>query len=120
MPARVVLDRLSVPIFAVHDDTVLYANRAFELMMGHPDGSLNGCRGTELVDGDDSVEHGSSFLRTGADGLSHLRHADGGCLKVILNSLMDLVHGDGLITLVSVQDVSEQLWESASRRRAIA
>jgi hypothetical protein len=109
-----------VPIFAVHRDTVLYANRAFEELVGRPAGSLHGCRGTELVDGYDSVEPGlASIVRFGAGGLSRLRHADGGCLKVILSSLMELAHGDDLITLVSVQDMSEHFWEKGSRLQAM-
>ena len=89
--------------------------------LGRPAGGLNGCRGTELVDGNDSVEPGlASFLRASSGGVLRLRHADGWCLKVILSSLVKFAHGDDLITLVCVQDMSEQLWENGSQYRAIS
>jgi hypothetical protein len=120
LPAPIVLDRLPVPIFAVHGDTLLYANCAFEQLVGRPAGSLHGCRGTELVDDHLSMEPAglASVVRLVGGGLLRLRHADGWYLKVILSSLMEWAQGDDLITLVSVQDMSEHFWERGSRLRA--
>ena len=49
LPARGLLNRLPVPIWAVHDGAVLYTNRAFEEMLGLPAESLIGAAAVDVI-----------------------------------------------------------------------
>jgi PAS domain S-box-containing protein len=111
LPARILLNRLPVPMWAVHDGEVLYANRAFEEMLGHPAGSLDGTAAADLLaDGTGDGVSVEMMLRERAGRLLGLRHADGSIAKVIVSSPM-LRREDDTVTLVGVQDVTEYVWE---------
>jgi PAS domain S-box-containing protein len=113
LPARVLLDRLPMPILAVHKDTVVYANPAFETMLGHPVGSLGGTAAARLVD-EDTRSEGSvgSTLRRRSGELLGLRHSEGSLIKVVVSQPM-LLRADEQVVLIGVQDVTEHIWESA-------
>jgi PAS domain S-box-containing protein len=113
LPGRLLLDRLPVPVWAVEaaGHTVVYANRAFEQMLGHPAESLSGRAAAELLDGSHTGPlEAAELLRLSAGELLGLRHADGSIVRVIVSQPM-LVRTDDPVTLVGVQDVTEQLWE---------
>jgi len=114
LPVRILLDRLTVPMWAVLDDEVLYVNRAFEEMLGHPVGSLSGALAAKLID-DDTTERMSTamVLRERAGALMGLRHADGSIVKVIVSPPMTMRSDDPVI-LTGVQDITEYVWEKGS------
>jgi PAS domain S-box-containing protein len=102
-----------MPIWAVHDDTVVYANPAFETMLGHPVGTLSGTPAGRLVDEDTKAEGSvGSALRRRAGELLGLRHSDGSLIKVVVSQPM-LLRADEQVVLIGVQDVTEHIWESA-------
>lgn len=112
LPARVLLDRLPMPILAVHDDTVVYANPAFETMLGHPVGSLGGTGAGGLVDEDISGEGSVGLvLRRRAGELLGLQHSDGSLLNVVVSQPL-LLRADEQVVLIGVQDVTERIWEN--------
>jgi PAS domain S-box-containing protein len=111
MPARVLLERLPVPIWAVHSDGIIYANRAFTDMLGYPAASLSGVPAAGfIVDAGPAVPAGV-LIRRHAGELLDLRHADGSIVKVIVSEPM-LWRCNDPVTLVGVQDVTKQTWEN--------
>lgn len=110
LPSALLLDRLPVPILAVHENgSVVFVNRAFE--------DLLGCRRTELVDSpaerlfaDDSDDR-PAVVRTReyAHQIAELRHADGSTVKVLVSDSV-LVRDDDPVAVVVMLDVTEQLW----------
>jgi PAS domain S-box-containing protein len=114
LPAQLVLDRLPVPMWAVHGGKVIYANRAFEEMLGHPVGGLGGTAAADLIVGGTGAGVSvASMLRERAGRLLNLRHADGSVMKVIVSFPM-LLREDDPVTLTGVQDVTEYVWEKGS------
>jgi PAS domain S-box-containing protein len=111
LPSRVLLNRLPVPIWAIQDNTILYANRAFEDMLGSPSDSLTGAAAADLI-ADHVGDAGSAgaMLRQRAGALLNLHHADGSVVTVIVSQPM-LMRANDPVTLVGVQDVTEHLWE---------
>lgn len=111
LPARVLLDRLPVPMWAVRHEQVVYANRAFEEMLGHPVDGLGGAIAVDLIDGE-TVEGRSLavILRDWAGQLLGLRHVDGSIVKVIVSPPM-LMRSDDPVILTAVLDVTQHLWE---------
>lgn len=110
LPARALLDRLPVPIWAVQDDTVIYANPAFADMLGRPAGRLTGADAAALLAYPES-QSTAMVVRQHAGALLGVNHVDGSVLKVIVSEPL-LVRTDDPITLVGVQDVTTQLWEA--------
>ena len=113
MPARVLLDRLPVPILAVHGDTVVYTNEAFAEMIGLDRARLSACCASELIhDGPAPDTSVTSLLQRRAGELMALRHADGSILQVVVSRPM-LIRADDPVTLVGVQDVTEHIWDKS-------
>lgn len=111
LPARILLDRLPVPIWAVRDDQVIYANRAFEEMLGHPVDSLSGAVAVDLIVGQTADRTSvAAVVREWAGQLLDLRHADGSIVKAIVSPPL-LMRGDDTVVLTGVQDVTQHLWE---------
>jgi PAS domain S-box-containing protein len=101
-------------MWAVHDDKVIYANPAFEQMLGHAGDNLNGAAAVDLIDA--GASEGipvTVLLRKRAGELLGLRHADGSIIKVIVSPPM-LLRGDDPVILTGVQDVTEYVWEKGS------
>ncbi len=98
-------------MWAIQDNTILYANRAFEDMLGRPSDSLTGAHAADLI-ADHLGDPGpvGAMLRYRAGALLNLYHADGSVVTVIVSQPM-LMRADDPVTLVGVQDVTEHLWE---------
>lgn len=112
LPPKVLLTRLPVPIWAVRGNTIVFANPAFEEMLGLPAASIEGSSAAALVNdeiGDDAVD---TVLRQRAGKLLGLRHTDGSAVKVIVSMPM-LIRFDEPVVLVGVQDVTQHLWEGS-------
>jgi len=110
LPAQILLDRLPVPIVAIHDGAVVYANRAFKEMLGCPADSLSGAA-ADLIHADTSAEMPAAVvLQEQAGQLVGLCHADGSIVKVIVSKPL-LVRADDPVLLIGVQDVTQHLWE---------
>ena len=76
LPALVVLERLPVPVLAVAEDgTILFANSAFGLMLGHPVEDVLAMKFQDIFC---SAPDGSivSVVREHADQPAELRHSD--------------------------------------------
>jgi PAS domain-containing protein len=113
MPARLLLDRLPVPIWAVHGDTVVYTNDAFAEMIGHDRGHLSAVFASELIRDVPSLDTPlTTLLQRRAGELMALRHADGSILQVVVSRPM-LLRADDPVTLVGVQDVTEHIWDKS-------
>lgn len=110
MPPMVLLARLPVPIWAVRDDAIVFANPAFEEMLGRPAASLNGVNAADLVDDELGGDTVGAVLRQRAGKVLGLRHTDGSTVKVIVSMPM-LIRFDEAVVLVGVQDVTQHLWE---------
>ena len=111
LPARLLLDRLPTPMCAIYRDNIVYANRAFEQLLGHSAGDLVGRAAATLLDDDaDRGDDIASMLRDcGGEPLA-LRQADGFIVKPMVSPPM-LVRADDPITLLAFHDVTDVLWE---------
>lgn len=116
MPSLTLLGRLQIPMLAVHDNKILYANSACEAMLGYGRGQLVGCSCS-------AVFKDAPALGTPMHMITYLRDQSG--------TIIDLVHHDGLVvraivsespfrrdsdpvSLVSLQNVTERLWNGDS------
>lgn len=109
LPALVVLERLPVPVLAVAEDgTILFANSAFGLMLGHPVEDVLAIKFQDIFCAapEESIV---SVVREHADQTVHLRHADGSTVRARL-SRSALLRGDDPVALATFQDLTEQLW----------
>lgn len=109
LPAQLLLNRLSVPMWAIHDGEVIYANHAFEEMLGYAGDSLVGTAAADLIANGDGTPV-ATVLQESAGRLLDLRHADGSIVKVIVSTPM-LKRDDDPVILTAVQDVTEYVWE---------
>ena len=109
LPALVVLERLPVPVLAVAEDgTILFANGAFGLMLGHPVEDVLAIKFQDIFCSapEESIV---SVVREHADRTVELRHADGSTVRAEL-SRSALLRGDDPVALATFQDLTEQLW----------
>ena len=109
LPALVVLERLPVPVLAVAEDgTILFANSAFGLMLGHPVEDVLAMKFQAIFF---SAPGGSivSVVREHAGQTVELRHSDGSTVRARL-SRSALLRGDDPVALATFQDLTEQLW----------
>ncbi|HEY5855376.1 MAG TPA: PAS domain-containing protein [Aldersonia sp.] len=108
IPTPLMLDRLPVPILAVHRDaTIVYANPAFAAMTGYSD--LAGRRLAPLLAAADPGPDPVEVLRAAAATILALRHADGTTVRAWVSESVFL-RADDPVVLVAFQDRTEQLW----------
>lgn len=109
-PVLVLLDRLPVPVLAVaQDGLVIYMNRAFEHMLGYPQGALRECVIGDLVHTVSPPRSAVTELHESAGKIVALTHRDGSTVRAAL-SRSTLERHDDPVMLVCFQDVTEQLW----------
>jgi PAS domain S-box-containing protein len=110
MPARLVLERIPVPSLAIaRDGTILFANRAFADMVGHPPDKLLSMEFSELFRAVPADESAISVVRKYADQLVQLVHADGSVVRARM-SKSALMRDDDPLALATFHDLTEQLW----------
>ncbi|EID78157.1 MULTISPECIES: PAS domain-containing protein [Rhodococcus] len=114
LPVLVLLDRLPVPVLAVaQDGLVIYMNRAFEHMLGYPQGALRECVIGDLVHTVSPPRSAVTELHESAGKIVALTHRDGSTVRAAL-SRSTLERHDDPVMLVCFQDVTEQLWGGGS------
>ncbi len=116
IPAKLLLDRLPVPILAVHQDgTVVHANVAFEHMLGYPRSELIEHPAERIFADTDTGNPtaGAVRLHERAGDVVDLLHTDGSTVKALV-SKSALVREEDPVALVAFCDVTEQLWTQGS------
>jgi PAS domain S-box-containing protein len=110
LPAKVVLDRLPVPVLVVHEDgTVVYANLAFEELLGYERHDMTD-RAAEVIFTDLGADtSATSLLRQKAGSVVELAHTDGSAVRAVVSDSA-LLRDDDPVVLVAFHDVTEQLW----------
>lgn len=84
LPPKLLLDRLPVPILAVHQDgTVVHANVAFEQMLGYLRSELVDQPADQLFVDTSSPRPAPVGLRAAAGEVVDLRHRDGSTVKAL-------------------------------------
>ena len=113
LPASILLDRLPVPILAVHTDgTIVHANPAFDDMLGFDKDAVTG-RATNdvlaaiLPEGITAMD----YLRGAAGDVIALVAEDGSTVRAVVSESV-LTRKDDPVALVCFHDVTEQLWDA--------
>jgi PAS domain S-box-containing protein len=110
LPALVVLERIPVPVVAIaHDGTILFANGAFAVMLGHSREEILALKFPEVFHTLPTDESAVSVVRAHADLVVELRHVDGSTVRARM-SKSALLRGDDTVALATFQDLTEQLW----------
>lgn len=115
LPANQLADLVPIPIVAVHrDGTIVYANAAFTRLLGYDPEDVVGLHASRVLAGLDHVEGGLSTLRgERSEAIVDLRHREGWVLHAVASSSA-LLRDDDPVSLVTVFDVTEQLWSQSS------
>ncbi|MBJ8339239.1 MULTISPECIES: PAS domain-containing protein [Antrihabitans] len=111
LPALILIDRLPIPILAVDaKGEVLHANPALEELLGYDPGNLTG-RPLDNLLGRSPDEYQSAIGVLACHGGQPiaLRHRNGDPVRVIASDSV-FMRRDDPITLVSLHDVTENLW----------
>ena len=111
LPATVLLERLPVPVLAVHvDGTLLYANGAFEQLVGCDRSELVGKPIGGLFIGSDAETSPFGLLRASVGQIVQLTHAVDGTIIRALVGESAFIRDDDPVVMVSFLDVTEELW----------
>jgi PAS domain S-box-containing protein len=110
LPARVVLERMPVPVLAIaHDGSILFANQAFAEMLGYtPEGVLT-LKFTEICHSVPEDESPVSVVHASANQIVALAHADGSVVRGRM-SKSALLREDDPLALATFVDLTEELW----------
>lgn len=113
LPSLTLLDRLQIPMLAVHDGgDIIYANPAVEEMLGYRHGWLANCTGGAVFRGvpqDGEPLHMMAYLRERAGSIVDLAHWDGSTVRAIVSG-PTFLRSDDPVALVSLVNVTERLW----------
>jgi len=110
LPARVVLERIPVPVLAVgQDGTILFANGAFAEMLGHTPEAVRSMKFHQIFHTMPADGSPVSVLRAHAGLIVELAHRDGSVVRARM-SKSALLRGDDPVVLATFQDLTEQLW----------
>lgn len=116
MPSAVVLDRLPVPIAAVDDgDAIIFANKAFDAMLGYRAAQLSSLQLQELVHHVHARDCTAAVLPPHSDRLIDLFHRDGWIVRAAVSASIMLRHDDP-VALVTFYDLTNTLWALGSPR----
>lgn len=114
MPALVVLERLPVPVLAVTDDgVILFVNPAFATMVGRSREVVGDMDFRDLFAEVTEGESAVSMVRSHADMVVQLWHADGTMVRAKM-SKSALLRGNDPVALATFNDLTEQLWLAES------
>ncbi|MBJ8339696.1 PAS domain-containing protein [Antrihabitans sp. YC3-6] len=114
LPAMILLDRLPSPMVAVHvDGTLVYANPAFEQLVGWDRSELDAETFEKLpaLATTESADRSPLYtaLRESAGHLVDLVHSDGSLVRTIVSTSV-LLRQDDPLALVTFYDLTDQLW----------
>ena len=110
LPARVVLERIPVPVLAIgQDGAILFANAAFADMVGHSPDALLSLMFDEIFTAMPAQESPLSVVRAYANRIVDLIHADGSTVRARM-SKSALMRDDDPLALATFQDLTEHLW----------
>jgi PAS domain S-box-containing protein len=110
LPARVVLERIPVPVLAIGTDgTILFANEAFADMLGYTREALLSLRFHQIFPTMPTEDSPINAIRTRADTVVELMHSDGSVVRARM-SKSALVRDDDPVALATFHDMTEELW----------
>jgi PAS domain S-box-containing protein len=110
LPALVVLERFPVPVLAIAEDgTILFANKAFAEMLGHPAEAVTALNFRQIFHTMPAEESAVSVVRAHADLIVELLHQEGAIVRARM-SKSALLRGDDPVALATFQDLTERLW----------
>lgn len=110
LPARVVLERLPVPVLAVGEDgSILFVNTAFAEMLGYTADAVTSLNFIEIFQSAPIHEPPVSVVHAYADEIVSLLHADGSVVRAKM-SKSALLREDDAMALATFEDLTEQLW----------
>lgn len=115
LPARVVLERMPVPVLAIGDDgRILFVNAAFAEMLGYSPKAVISLNFIEIFQSAPVDEPPVSVARAYAGEIVSLFHADGSVVQAKM-SKSALLREDDVMALATFEDLTEQLWLRGSR-----
>jgi PAS domain S-box-containing protein len=118
VPARIVLERMPVPVLAiVHDGSILFANAAFAEMLGYSPDAVMSLKFEEIFHTVPIEESPVSVFRAYANQIVALVHNDGSIVKARM-SKSALMRGDDPLALATFDDLTEQLWAGGRINRS--
>jgi PAS domain S-box-containing protein len=115
LPARVVLERIPVPVVAIgQDGSILFANAAFAEMLGYSTETVLTLRFIEIFHTPPLDASPVSAVRGYANEIVALLHADGSIVKAKMSKSALMRENDPL-ALATFEDLTEQLWVRGRR-----
>jgi PAS domain S-box-containing protein len=115
MPARVVLERMPVPVLAIgQDGSILFANAAFAEMLGYTAGTVASLKFHEIFQAAPLDQPPVSVVHAYAGEIVALMHADGSVVRAKM-SKSALLREDEVMALATFDDLTEQLWTQGRR-----
>ena len=110
LPALILLDRLPVATLAVrYDGTIVYANPAFEQMLGYESGILTDQPIDAVLDDRPPRAAGGGLICGHSGRLISLRHSDATIVRTVASESV-MMRKDDPLALVVFHDITEQLW----------
>ncbi len=110
LPARVVLERMPVPVVAIgHDGSILFANAAFAEMLGYNTQTVLTLKFIEIFHTAPVFASPVPAVRGYANEVVALMHADGSIVQAKM-SRSALMREDDPLALATFEDLTEQIW----------
>jgi PAS domain S-box-containing protein len=115
LPARVLLERMPVPVLAIgQDGAILFANAAFAEMLGYSADAVAALQFNEIFQTAPVDQPPVSIVHAYAGEIVALMHADGTVVRAKM-SKSALLREDDLMALATFDDLTEQLWIQGRR-----
>lgn len=115
LPARVVLERMPVPVVAIgHDGSILFANEAFATMLGYSTDTILKMKFIEIFHAAPVDSSPVTAVHAFANEIVALMHADGSKVQAKM-SKSALMREDDPLALATFEDVTEELWVRGRR-----
>jgi PAS domain S-box-containing protein len=115
LPARIVLERMPVPVLAIGEDgSILFVNAAFAEMLGYTAEAVTSLNFIEIFQTAPVHEPPVSVVRAYAGEIVALLHADGSVVRAKM-SKSALLREDDVMALATFEDLTEQLWLRGGR-----
>jgi PAS domain S-box-containing protein len=110
LPARVVLERMPVPVVAIgHDGSIVFANAAFAEMLGYSTERVLALKFIEIFHTAPVFASPVPAVRGYANEVVALMHADGSIVQAKM-SQSALMREDDPLALATFEDLTEQIW----------
>jgi PAS domain S-box-containing protein len=111
LPARVILERIPVPVLAIGGDgRILFTNTAFAEMVGREAEEVLSLRFHEIFHEAQVSESLLPVVHALANMVVELAHKDGSVVRALM-SKSAVMRADDDFALATFQDLTEQLWE---------